>query len=79
MPSLAGYDNYTSSLYRAKYSEDPPNNIYDSQWVDFRADLMNQFMKRIYTDIQSFNFAQNKKILVAMAPSVYPWSKNEYL
>jgi len=40
---------------------------------------MNDFMKRIYYDIQTFNKAHNKKILVAMAPSVYPWSKNEYL
>ena len=51
MPSLAGYDNYTSSLYRARYLQDPPLDIYDAHWVDFRAGLMNEFMKRINRDI----------------------------
>jgi uncharacterized lipoprotein YddW (UPF0748 family) len=29
MPSLAGYDNYTSSLYKAKYGKEPPSNNND--------------------------------------------------
>jgi len=29
MPSLAGYDNYTSSLYKAKFLKDPPTDILD--------------------------------------------------
>jgi len=41
MPSLAGYDNYTVGLYRAKYQVDPPKYIYDTQWVDFRVNLLN--------------------------------------
>jgi len=64
MPSLAGYDNYTVGLYRAKYQVDPPKDIYDAQWVDFRANLLNLFMKRIFEEISSFNRANNMKISI---------------
>jgi len=41
MPSLAGYDNYTSSLFEEKYGKAPPADFNEPQWVDFRTDIMN--------------------------------------
>ncbi len=79
MPSLAGYDNYTSSLFKQKYGKNPPVDYNDQQWVDFRTDLMNQFMFRIYTDITNYNKANNKNLTIQMAPSIFPFSKDEYL
>ena len=40
---------------------------------------MNQFMFRIYTDITNYNKANNKNLTIQMAPSIFPFSKVEYL
>lgn len=76
MPSLAGYDDYTVGLYRSAHKgASPPQDHKDTNWVNFRADILNSFMKRIYDEVK----AVNKKLIVSMAPSIYPWSKEEYL
>lgn len=76
MPSLSGYDDYTISLYKSAHNGAfPPADYRDTNWVNFRADILNRFMKRIYTEAKSVN----KNIIVSMAPSIYPWSKEEYL
>jgi uncharacterized lipoprotein YddW (UPF0748 family) len=76
MPSEAGYDEYTVEVYKQQHKgEEPPGNYKDEEWVQWRADLMTAFMKRIYETVK----AHNKNIIVSMAPSVYPWSKEEYL
>jgi uncharacterized lipoprotein YddW (UPF0748 family) len=36
-------------------------------------------MKKIHKEVKKYNKKHNKSILVTMAPSVYPWSKEEYL
>lgn len=76
MPSLAGYDDYTIDLYKSAHNGTlPPNDYKDTSWVNFRADILNRFMKRIYLEVK----AVNKNLIVSMAPSIYPWSKEEYL
>jgi uncharacterized lipoprotein YddW (UPF0748 family) len=75
MPSEAGYDEYTVEMYKQHKGEEPPGNYKDEEWVQWRADIMTAFMKRIYETVK----AHNKNVIVSMAPSVYPWSKEEYL
>jgi len=76
MPSEAGYDDYTSDLFRKAYSSNnPPIDHLDSLWLDFRANLLNTYMAKIYDSVK----AVNSSLIVSMAPSIYPWSKEEYL
>lgn len=76
MPSEGGYDPYTVALYRKQHAGKlPPDNHKDPAWVQWRADILNVFMKRMYTEVK----ALKPEVTVAMAPSVYPWSKEEYL
>lgn len=76
MPSEAGYDDYTKKLYADSHGgKQPPNDFREPHWVQFRADLMTDFMRKIYQRVKSIN----KNVLVSMAPSIYPWSKEEYL
>ena len=76
MPVESGYDDYTVSLYKLKHhGKNPPSDMRDSAWVQWRADILNRFMKLIHDEVKSVK----KKITISMAPSVYPWSKEEYL
>lgn len=76
MPSLAGYDEYTVSLYKKEHNgAEPPNDYKESAWVQWRADLMTDFLGRIYDTVKTIN----PNCLVTMAPSIYPWAKEEYL
>lgn len=76
LPSEAGYDDYTISLFKSQHNgEEPPKDHKDFYWTQWRADLLTDFMRRIYETVKSYN----KNILISMAPSIYPWSKEEYL
>jgi len=76
VPSEAGYDDYTVNRYRKEHNNaDPPENFKDSSWIQWRADILNEFMGRIYRSVKKIN----KNIIVSMSPSIYPWSKEEYL
>jgi uncharacterized lipoprotein YddW (UPF0748 family) len=43
--------------------------------VNWRAGKLNDFMKRLHDEIK----ATNPNIIISMAPSIFPWSKEEYL
>jgi uncharacterized lipoprotein YddW (UPF0748 family) len=76
MPVESGYDDYTVNLYRSEHNgKNPPEDFKDSGWINWRAGKLNQFMKRIYKEVKSVN----PNLIVSMAPSIYPWSKEEYL
>lgn len=76
MPVEAGYDKYTVDLYKKEHGgAEPPSDIKDSAWVQWRADILTNFLKRLYAEVKK----TNPNIIVSMAPSIYPWSKEEYL
>jgi uncharacterized lipoprotein YddW (UPF0748 family) len=76
MPSEAGYDEYTTKFYSESHGGNkPPADYKDQEWIQWRADLMTDFMRRIYETVKDLN----QNIIVSMAPSIYPWSKEEYL
>jgi len=75
-PSTAGYDELTISLYKKEHNgKSPPQNYKDSLWVDWRAKKLNLFAKKIYETVKSID----PEVSVTMAPSIFPWSKEEYL
>ncbi|WP_411029822.1 glycoside hydrolase family 10 protein [Spongiimicrobium sp. 3-5] len=75
-PSLAGYDPLTIALYQKEHNgKSPPQDYKDPKWVDWRAQKLNLFAKKIYETAK----AVDPKIIVTMAPSIFPWSKQEYL
>lgn len=76
LPSEAGYDDYTINLFKSQHNNQaPPNDYKDEYWVKWRANLLTDFMQRIYDSVKTFN----PDLIVSMAPSIYPWSKEEYL
>ncbi len=76
MPSESGYDDYTINLYKSQHDgNNPPAYHKDYDWVKWRSNLMTDFMKSIYDSVKSFDDG----LIVSMAPSIYPWSEEEYL
>jgi uncharacterized lipoprotein YddW (UPF0748 family) len=76
MPSTGGYDTYTLALYKAENGgANPPTDPKDAGWLQWRAKKLNVVMKRMYNELKALK--PNMKII--MAPSIYPFSLNEYL
>lgn len=76
MPVEGGYDEYTVKLYQSEHNGKlPPSNYRDSLWVDWRAKKLNLFMRDIHSTVKKLN----PNVIVSMAPSIFPWSKEEYL
>ncbi len=76
LPSTAGYDAYTVGLYKKDHNgQEPPQDYKNADWLTWRANLLNHYMERIYKEVKTLK----PQMLVTMAPSIYPWSKEEYL
>jgi uncharacterized lipoprotein YddW (UPF0748 family) len=75
-PSEGGYSDYTIELYRNEHKGTrPPDNHLDQQWLEWRADKLNQFAEDTYRAIKE----TMPELMVTWAPSLYPWSFTEYL
>lgn len=76
LPSTAGYDPFTVAQYKLENNnQSPPTDFKDQAWVKWRANRLNKFMKRFYTEIK----AAKPSVIVSSSPSPYPWSLAEYL
>ncbi len=75
-PSTAGYDDYTVSQYKKEHKGiAPPKNYKDEAWLTWRANRLNVYLEKLYHAVK----AKKPQMLVTMAPSIFPWSKAEYL
>ncbi len=74
-PREGGYDEFTRNLYRQSFQCDPPSNCQDSQWLQWRADLLTEFLSNLSQHIKAIN----PNLLVSLSPNIYPWCLNEYL
>lgn len=75
-PSEAGYDPYTVELYKdAHGGEEPPTQSKSINWLRWRADLINDFGKRLYDSVK----LENPNMIVAMSPSPLSFGYDEYL
>lgn len=76
LPSSAGYDAFTVDMYRAENGgANPPGNITDPSWLQWRARKLNAFCKRLRTEVKAIK----PNIMYTMSPSPFPWGLNEYL
>ncbi len=76
LPSQGGYNPSVVEAYEAdNFGAQPPTYHKDYNWTQWRAEILNDFMKRIYREVK----AADKECIVSMSPSIFPWSKEEYL
>jgi uncharacterized lipoprotein YddW (UPF0748 family) len=76
MPAEGGYDPYTLQLYAdAHKGASPPQDPRQKQWLQWKADQLSAYGKKLYQAVKSIR----SECMVSWAPSIYPWSKEEYL
>ncbi|MBC6426645.1 MAG: family 10 glycosylhydrolase [Ekhidna sp.] len=76
MPSSGGYDSLTVAMYQQEHDGRlPPEDYKNEAWVDWRAKKLNTYLNQLYKDVKE----RKPDCIVSMAPSIYPWSKVEYL
>ncbi|AFY31335.1 WG repeat-containing protein [Calothrix sp. PCC 7507] len=74
-PSEGGYEPKTIERYQQEFNQPPPANFKDPQWLQWRADILSNFLTRVYREIISIN----PELIISLAPSAYPWSYENYL
>ena len=75
-PVEGGYSDYTKQLYADEHNgKMPPEDYQNEDWKEWRADKLSDFAEQVYGEIK----AVDSDLIVSWAPSIYPWSKNEYL
>ncbi|QDT68552.1 hypothetical protein MalM25_14750 [Planctomycetes bacterium MalM25] len=76
LPNTGGYDPLTVSLYAKEHQgAAPPDDPTDPEWTQWRADRLSRFVERAYHELKAID----PKLCVSWSPSVYPWSKENYL
>ncbi len=76
MPVEGGYDAFTLQLYAKEHNgASAPMNAKDTSWLQWKANLVNAFGKSVYAMVKVIK----PKCIVSWAPSIYPWSKEQYL
>ena len=75
LPCEGGYDVGTLTRYRQEFNRNPPQNPKDRQWLQWRADILTEFLANLYREVK----AVNPNLLVAIAPNIHDWAFREYL
>ncbi len=76
MPGEGGYDAATLKLYATQHNgATPPADAKEEKWLQWKADQLSLFGKTLYQDVKKIK----PNCLVTWAPSIYPWSKEQYL
>ena len=74
LPVTAGYDRDTVKQYQTAFGI-PPSNHHDKQWVQWRADLLTDFLARMYREVKAIK----PTAIVSLSPAVYPFCLNNLL
>ncbi|NJM70271.1 MAG: family 10 glycosylhydrolase [Scytonema sp. RU_4_4] len=75
LPSEGGYDRGTVELYHQQFGENPPKNFKDTRWLQWRADILTEFLARLYQAVKAIN----SNLLISITPNIHDWAYKEYL
>lgn len=75
LPSEGEYSDYTRTLYHEETGTYPPADPSEPEWLQWKADKLTEFGGRLYEMVKTID----SSLVVSMSPSIYPWSKEEYL
>ncbi len=75
LPSEGSYDSKTIERYEKQFNQKPPQNFKEAQWLQWRADILTDFLTRLYQEV----IAIKPNLVISIAPNTYPWGLQEYL
>ena len=75
-PSELGYDDYTVQLYQTEHNgQSPPEDPQDSEWVQWRADKITDYVETLFHELKS----HNPKAIISVSPNPQHFSLNSFL
>ena len=75
MPAEGGYSEFTRSLYESETGSAVPDDPREPSFLQWKSDKLSDYAQMLYTAVKEMN----PELVVSFAPSIYPWSKEEYL
>lgn len=76
LPAEFGYDDYTVKLYQQEHNgQSPSPDFHETYWVRWRADKINQFMKKTFETIKAIK----PDCIVSLSPNPLHFSLPAYL
>ncbi|WP_020402493.1 glycoside hydrolase family 10 protein [Gracilimonas tropica] len=75
MPSEGGYSVFTRELYLEETGKVVPNNPSEDDFLNWKARKLTEYASVLYDSIKSVD----QNLIVSFSPSIYPWSKEQYL
>ncbi len=75
MPSEGGYSSFTRALYTSETGNEVPSDSREETFLNWKSDKLTEYGKDLYDAVK----AHDESLIVSYAPSIYPWSKEEYL
>ncbi|MEB3232350.1 MAG: family 10 glycosylhydrolase [Leptolyngbyaceae bacterium] len=76
MPVELGYDPYTVAYYQETHGgQDPPTDVNDPDWVQWRADMITQLMGQIVTAVRQIN----PNCHISLSPNPQPFARDQFL
>lgn len=76
MPVEGGYDSVTVSIYKAEHNgQAPPKNYNDPAWMQWRANKLTQFLKRLRDSVK----VRGNNMILSCAPAPYYWGYPQLL
>jgi uncharacterized lipoprotein YddW (UPF0748 family) len=75
LPYYGGYEPETQTQYQLTTGRKPPQDKQNRQWVQWRADILTNFLANLYQQIKRIN----QNLIVAMSPAVYPFCLNNLM
>ena len=75
LPSEGGYNPAIVAAYHTETGVVAPSDSKDPQWIQWRANRLNQYAQHLYQAVK----AEDPSVIVSFSPSVFPWSREQYL
>lgn len=75
LPYNGGYEVETQIQYQLTTGNKPPLDSKNQAWIQWRADILTNFLADIYQQIKGIN----PNLIVAMSPAVYPFCLNNLM
>ena len=72
LPAEAGYDPATVARYRKERGEDPPKDIHDRAWTQWRADRLTEYLAVLRGAVK----AVGEDLVFSMAPGAPSWKRS---
>ena len=69
LPVDSGYDVDTVAQYQTAFDEKAPSNPQDRDWIQWRADLLTEFLAKMYERVKAIK----PQAIVSLSPAVYPF------